>query len=79
MDEGELRCGPGATGCMFCVLHCPRCGREIFAQDSIFDENGEYCIYCRDEVEEEAKLWQEDEDEEDDDWDLDDDYDDEDD
>ncbi len=50
MDEFEPICGPGGMGCLYCTKHCPNCHREIFVQDAIYGNSGEYCRYCRVEV-----------------------------
>lgn len=46
MGEFEPGCGPGGLGCMYCTKHCPRCHREIFDQDTRYDEDGQCCKDC---------------------------------
>lgn len=57
MDESDLGCGPGGTGCTYCTIMCPRCGQIVFNQDIIHDtEFGDYCnTYCGIEVDEEKR------------------------
>lgn len=48
MGEFDPLCGPGGLGCLCCTKHCPKCGKEVFDQDIIYNNNGTCCKYCAD-------------------------------